>query len=246
MCSRAALDIEGLGWKAAASLVDEGVVTDEGDVLLLDDAALARSSFYTNKDGTLSAAARQLLVSLREAKQRPLWRFVVALSIRHVGAPTARDLAREFRSLERIENASVDELAAVEGVGPVVGQAIHDWFAVDWHRDVVRKWREAGAVLADESSEEGPRPLEGVSVVITGTLERWSRDSASEAVQERGGKVVGSVSKKTSFVVVGTEPGASKYDKAVALGVPLLDDAGFGVLLEAGPDEASKVATVPS
>jgi DNA ligase (NAD+) len=246
MCSRVALDIEGLGWKAAASLVDEGVVSDEGDVLLLDEDALARSSFYTNKDGTLSAAARQLLVSLEEAKHRPLWRFIVALSIRHVGAPTARDLAREFRSLDRIENASVAELAAVEGVGPVVGQAIHDWFAVDWHRDIVAKWRRAGAVLADQSSEDGPRPLEGVSVVITGTLQRWSRDSASEAVQERGGKVVGSVSKKTSFVVVGADPGASKYDKAVALGVPMLDDAGFGVLLEQGPEAASAAATAPS
>ena len=245
MASRAALDIEGLGWKAAASLVDEGVVTDEGEVLGLDEEALARSSFYTNKDGSLSAAARQLLVSLEEAKHRPLWRFLVALSIRHVGAPTARDLARAFRSLEAIEAASVDELAAVEGVGPIVGQAIRDWFEVDWHRDVVAKWRAAGAVLADQTSDEGPRPLEGVTVVITGTLERWSRDSASEAVQERGGKVAGSVSKKTHFVVVGAEPGASKYDKAVALGVPMLDDAGFGVLLEEGPESAAALATRP-
>jgi DNA ligase (NAD+) len=243
MCSRAALDIEGLGWKAAASLVDEGVVTDEGDVLALDEVSLARSSFYTNKDGTLSAASRQLLTSLEEAKHRPLWRFLVAMSIRHVGAPTARDLARAFRSLDRIEAATVDELAAVEGVGPIVAQAIRDWFDVDWHRDIVRKWREAGAVLADDSAEEGPRPLEGVTVVITGTLERWSRDSASEAVQERGGKVAGSVSKKTSFVVVGAEPGASKYDKAVALGVPMLDDHGFGVLLEEGAEAAAAVAT---
>lgn len=242
MCSRSALDIEGLGWKAAASLVDDGVVSDEGDVLGLDETALARSSFYTNKDGTLSAAARQLLDSLEQARHRPLWRFLVALSIRHVGAPTARDLARAFRSLEAIEAASVDELAAVEGVGPIVGQAIRDWFEVDWHREVVAKWRAAGAVLADQTSDEGPRPLEGVTVVITGTLERWSRDSASEAVQERGGKVAGSVSKKTTFVVVGAEPGASKYDKAVALGVPMLDDAGFGVLLEQGPEAAAALA----
>ncbi|HWH30321.1 MAG TPA: NAD-dependent DNA ligase LigA [Mycobacteriales bacterium] len=243
MAGRAALDIEGLGYEAARSLTEQGLVRDEGDVLLLDEDALRRSDFYTTKGGELSAAARQLLASLEEVRTRPLWRWLVAMSIRHVGAPTARDLAREFRSLERIERASVDELAAVEGVGPVVAQAVADWFDVDWHRDVVDKWRRAGAVLADEAGDAGSRPLEGVTVVITGTLDSHSRDGATEAVQELGGKVTGSVSKKTDFVVVGADPGTSKYDKAVKLGVPLLDDTGFRVLLTDGADAARAVAT---
>jgi DNA ligase (NAD+) len=214
-------------------------------VLLLDEETLARSSFYTTRSSQLSAAARQLLRSLEQAKGRPLWRFLVAMSIRHVGAPTARDLAREFGSMDRIQAASREELAAVDGVGPVVAQAVVDWFAVDWHRGVVDKWRQAGAVLADVSAEAGPRPLEGVTVVITGTLSSYSRDGATEAVQELGGKVTGSVSKKTDFVVVGTDPGASKYEKAVRLGVPLLDDAGLAALLSDGPAVARTLAVEP-
>ena len=140
--------------------------------------------------------------------------------------------------MDRVVAADVEELAAVDGVGPVVAQTVHDFFAVDWHVGIVEKWRRAGAPLADDGEEEGPRPLEGVSVVVTGTLPSYSRDGATEAVQERGGKVTGSVSKKTDFVVVGADPGASKYEKAVKLGLPLLDDAGFGVLLEQGPDAA--------
>jgi DNA ligase (NAD+) len=245
MASRSALDIEGLGYEAARSLTEQGLVQDEGDVLLLDEQTLTRSEFYTTKSGALSAAARQLLRSLEEAKSRPLWRFLVAMSIRHVGAPTARDLAREFGSLDRIQAATVDELAAVEGVGPVVAQAVADWFAVDWHCELVDKWRQAGAVLADTSADAGPRPLEGVTVVITGTLASYSRDGATEAVQELGGKVTGSVSKKTDFVVAGTDPGASKYDKAVKLGLPMLDDEGLTVLLTRGPDAAREVAVRP-
>ena len=242
MAGRTALDIDGLGYEAARSLTEQGLVQDEGDVLLLDEEALSRSDFYTTRSGAVSAAGRQLLGSLEVVKTRPLWRFLVAMSIRHVGAPTARDLAREFRSMERIQSASADELAAVDGVGPVVARAVADWFAVDWHRDVVAKWRRAGAALVDGGADEGPRPLEGVTVVVTGTLETFSRDGATESVQERGGKVTGSVSKKTDFVVVGTDPGASKYDKAVKLGVPRLDDAGLRVLLDQGPDAARAVA----
>ena len=245
MASRSALDIEGLGYEAARSLTEQGLVEDEGDVLLLDEDTLCRSEFYTVKSGQLSAAARQLLQSLEEAKGRPLWRFLVAMSIRHVGAPTARDLAREFGSMDRIQAATQEELAAVDGVGPVVAQAVVDWFAVDWHCGVVDKWRQAGAALADTSADDGPRPLEGVTVVITGTLSSYSRDGATEAVQERGGKVTGSVSKKTDFVVVGADPGASKYDKAVKLGVPMLDDAGLTALLEQGPDAARARAVEP-
>ena len=245
MAGRTALDIEGLGYEAARSLTEQGLVQDEGDVLLLDEAILSTSAFYTTKSGALSAAARQLLSSLETVKTRPLWRWLVAMSIRHVGAPTARDLARHFRSMERIEAASVEELAAVDGVGPIVAQAVVDWFAVDWHRGIVEKWRRAGVLLVDEGSGTGPRPLEGLTVVVTGTLTSYSRDGASEAVQERGGKVTGSVSKKTDFVVVGIDPGSSKYDKAVKLGVPLLDDAGLTALLQHGPDAARALAIQP-
>ena len=246
MGGRVALDIEGLGYEAARSLTEQGIVQDEGDVLLLDAELLATSAFYTTKGGALSAAARQLLASLEQVKGRPLWRWLVALSIRHVGPPTARDLARHFRSMERIETASVEELAAVDGVGPVVAQTVAEYFAVDWHRGVVAKWRRAGATLVDGGGDEGPRPLEGVTVVVTGTLSSYSRDGATEAVQALGGKVSGSVSKKTDFVVVGTDPGASKHDRAVKLGVPLLDDAGLTVLLEQGPEAARAKAVGPA
>jgi len=245
MAGRNALDIEGLGYEAARSLTEQGIVEDEGDVLLLDAEQLATSAFYTTKGGALSAAARQLLASLEQVKQRPLWRWLVALSIRHVGAPTARDLARHFRSMDRVQAASVEELAAVDGVGPVVAQTVAEYFAVDWHREIVDKWRRAGASLVDDGADVGPRPLEGVTVVVTGTLTSYSRDGATEAVQERGGKVTSSVSKKTDFVVVGTDPGASKYDKAVKLGLPLLDNAGLTVLLEQGQEAARGVALTP-
>jgi DNA ligase (NAD+) len=144
--------------------------------------------------------------------------------------------------MDAVMRAPEEELAAVDGVGPTIAAAVVAWFEVDWHRGIVEKWRRAGVTLADEGADEGPRPLEGVTVVVTGTLVDYSRDGATEAVQERGGKVTGSVSKKTDFVVVGADPGASKYEKAVKLGVPVLDDAGFAVLLEQGADAARAVA----
>jgi DNA ligase (NAD+) len=244
LASRGGFDIEALGFKAADALLADGIVADEGDVFSLTEEQLLRSDFFRNKDGSLSANGAQLLANLDKAKQQPLWRVVVSLSIRHVGPTAARELARQFRDLDRIAAASEDELAATDGVGPTIARAVVEWFAVDWHREIVGKWAAAGVRTADEGADEGPRPLEGVTVVITGTLSSYSRDGASEAVQERGGKVTGSVSKKTDFVVVGAEPGQSKYDKAVKLGVPVLDDAGFAALLEAGPDAARDLATV--
>jgi DNA ligase (NAD+) len=244
VAGRGAFDIEALGWKAAAALLDDGVITDEGDLFALDEDALLRSDFFRTKDGALSANGAKLLANLEAAKDRPLWRVLVALSIRHVGPTAARELARAFRDLQRIATAAEEELAAVEGVGPTIATAVVDWFAVDWHRDIVDKWRAAGVRMADDTGDEGPRPLEGVTVVVTGTLSAYSRDGATEAVQERGGKVTRSVSKKTDFVVVGADPGASKYEKAVKLGVPVLDDDGFAVLLSEGPDAARALATV--
>ena len=242
MAGRGAFDIEGLGFKAADALLHDGIVQDEGDVFALDEAQLLRSAFFRNKDGSLSANGQLLLANLEKAKAQPLWRVIVALSIRHVGPTAARELARGLRSMDRIREAGEEELAAVDGVGPTIAQVVREWFDVDWHCEIVRKWAAAGVRMADEGADEGPRPLEGVTVVITGTLESFSRDGATEAVQELGGKVTGSVSKKTDFVVVGADPGASKYEKAVKLGVPTLDDAGLRTLLEQGPDAARAVA----
>ncbi|HVU72640.1 MAG TPA: NAD-dependent DNA ligase LigA [Mycobacteriales bacterium] len=246
MAGRGAFDIEGLGYKAAIALLEDKVLENEGGVFALDEEQLLRTEFYRNKDGSLSANGRLLLGSLDKAKHQPLWRVIVALSIRHVGAPTARNLARRFHSVQAIQDASVEELAAVEDVGPTVAEAIKEWFAVDWHVAIVEAWRAAGVEMEEaQAADAGPKPLEGITVVITGTLADYSRDSAAEAVVERGGKASASVSKKTDFVVVGADPGASKYDKAIALKRPILDDAGFAALLFEGPEAAAKLATVP-
>ena len=241
LAGRGALDIEVLGYEAAIALLDCGLVADEGDVFALTAESLATCAFFTRKDGTLGANAVKLLENLQRAKQQPLWRVLVALSIRHVGPTAAQALAREVRDLGRIATASAEELASVEGVGPVIADSLVEWFAVDWHRTVVEKWKAAGVRTAEVAVETGPRRLDGVSVVITGSLDGWSRDGAIEAVQERGGKVSGSVSKKTAFVVVGENPG-TKYDKAVSLGVPVLDEAGFAILLEQGSEAAAAAA----
>ncbi|MFI7646547.1 NAD-dependent DNA ligase LigA [Micromonospora sp. NPDC049460] len=241
LAGRKVFDIEALGYKGAAALLDAHVITDEGDLFSLDEKQLAQSPFFVNKDGTLGSNAHKLLDNLAVAKERDLWRVLVGLSIRHVGPTAAQALARHFRSVEAIDRATEDELSSVDGVGPTIAASIREWFAVDWHREVVRKWAEAGVRMAEEAVDEGPRPLEGLTVVVTGTLAGFSRDQASEAIQSRGGKVSGSVSKKTSFVVVGDNPG-SKADKAASLKVPVLDEAGFQVLLDEGPDAARGVA----
>jgi len=238
LAGRGAFDIEVLGWEAVAALLDCGLVADEGDVFALTAEALETCPFFMVKQGTLSANANRLLANLTEARARPLWRILVALSIRHVGPTAARALASEFGSLDAIEDASVDALAAVDGVGPTIAASLREWFLVDWHRAIIAKWRDAGVRLEDpdwDPNRAAARLLAGVSVVITGTLDGMSRDEAGEAVRQAGGKVTSSVSKKTNFVVAGENAG-SKYDKAVELGVPILDEAAFRVLLEQGPD----------
>ncbi len=242
LASRAALDIEVLGYRAAMALLDAKLVADEGDLFALTADRLQESAFFTVQTGALSANAVKLLDNLEQAKARPLWRILVALSIRHVGPTAAQALAREFRSLDRIAAAPEEELAATEGVGPTIAASIREWFAVDWHREIVDKWRVAGVRLEEEGGDEGPRPLEGLTVVVTGSLDRYSRDEATAAIQERGGKAAGSVSKKTDFLVAGDSPG-SKYDKAVQLGVPVLDEDAFEVLLSEGPDAAAARAS---
>ena len=363
VAGRGAFDIEGLGYEAAVALLTSGVLTDEGDVFALTEDDLLRTELFRNQKGELTVNGRKLLTNLEAAKDRPLWRVLVGLSIRHVGPTAAQALAREFGSMEALERAAAQaradteaagvaivsdgtageddaaagaaaptaegalaeaagdvetaeaaatagaadppqavdgaggvdsaegvdsaggvdgehtdahtdeapdraDAAAVEaakqeraaararakavaealapiaggdGIGPTIAAAVRDWFSVDWHREVVQKWRAAGVAMEDEVDDSVPRFLEGLSIVITGSMENWSRDEAKEAIMSRGGRAAGSVSKKTAFVVAGEAPG-SKYDKAVELGVPVLDEAGFSVLLDRGPDAAREQA----
>jgi DNA ligase (NAD+) len=238
LASRSALDIEALGYEAVVALLTDGLVTNEGDLFDLTDEKLATSPFFVNKAGGLKLVAHALLANLDEAKTRPLWRILVALSIRHVGPTAARALAEAFGSLDAIAEASPDALAIVDGVGPTIANAVVEWFTVDWHQAIVAKWRAAGVQLETpgfDPSAAASRLLAGVTVVITGTLPTYSRDEAAEAVRAAGGKVTSSVSKKTSFVVAGENAG-SKHDKAVELGVTILDEPAFKRLLEGGPD----------
>jgi DNA ligase (NAD+) len=234
VAGRGAFDIEGLGYEAATALLQSGVITDEGDLFDLTEDDLLRTDLFTVKGGELSANGKRLLANLDKAKQQALWRVLVALSIRHVGPTAARALAGEFGSLDAIEAATEEQLAASEGVGPTIAVAVIDWFTVDWHRAIVDKWRAAGVRMQDERDASIERTLEGLSIVVTGSLAGFSRDEAKEAILVRGGKAAGSVSKKTAYVVAGDAPG-SKYDKAIELGVPVLDEDGFRRLLEDGP-----------
>ena len=273
-------------------------------------ASCCRPSCSARRTAASRPTASKLLANLGAAKDRPLWRVLVGLSIRHVGPTAAQALAREFRSMEAIEDGrgarsarhrggghgdhvrrigggrrgsgggadpggrrhrrartpprrrrvaprsvpraaekaaraaaraqakalaeALAPLADVEGVGPTIAAALRDWFSVDWHREVVEKWRAAGVRMVDEVDESVPRTLEGLSIVVTGSMDGFSRDEAKEAITARGGRAAGSVSKKTAFVVAGEAPG-SKYDKALEIGVPVLDEGGFRVLLEKGP-----------
>ncbi len=243
LAGRGAFDIEVLGYEAAAALLASGVIQDEGDVFSLDEEQLSRVELFRTKAGELSANGRKLVGNLDSAKNRPLWKVLVGLSIRHVGPTAAQALAREFGSVDAIAKATEQELADAEGVGPTIATSVQAWFAVDWHREVVDKWRAAGVRMEEERDDSTPRTLEGLSIVVTGSLETYSRDEAKESIIARGGKASGSVSKKTAFVVVGDAPG-SKYDKAIQLKVPVLDEDGFGVLLEQGPEAATEVATI--
>jgi DNA ligase (NAD+) len=248
VASRGAFDIEGLGSEAAHALLAAGVITDEGDIFDLDREKLLKTDLFTrapkkgedgpqlSADGSraLTANAVGLLANLAERKSVPLWRVLVALSIRHVGPTAARALATEFGSMAAIRAASEEALAAAEGVGPTIAESVIEWFTVDWHRAIVDKWEAAGVSMADERDESTPRTLEGLTVVVTGSLVDFSRDSAKEAIVSRGGKAAGSVSKNTDYVVVGDNAG-SKAAKAEQLGVPILDEEGFKVLLESGP-----------
>ena len=258
--SRGALDIEALGYVAAAALtqpVEPAVAplrseADLFDLTLedllpvrarvldadtglpkLDDAGEAKVvDFFKKKDGTPAEVALKLLKNLEDAKSKPLWRFIVALSVRHVGPVAARALASHFGSLDRIFTATVDDLAQVDGVGPILASSIVEWWQVEWHRNIVERWRAAGVQLATDG-HEGPGsavgndgPFAGLSIVVTGTLKEFTREAAEEAIISRGGKAASSVSKNTAFVVAGESAG-SKLTKAEALGVELIDEEEF-------------------
>nr|WP_152816752.1 NAD-dependent DNA ligase LigA [Arthrobacter bussei] len=262
LAGRGAFDIEALGWEAAIALTQPAEpevppITTEADIFdltpeKLADVRIERDKkvkgvvtgrelvpyFYSKgtakKPSEPSATTRKLFTELEKAKRQPLWRVLVALSIRHVGPTASRALATAFGSMERIRAATEEELADVDGVGPTIAVALTEWFAEDWHREIVDRWTAAGVRMEDEVDESTPRTLEGLTVVVTGSLERYNRDEAKEAIITRGGKAAGSVSKNTSYVVAGENAG-TKLEKAEALGVAVLDEEGFMALLEHGP-----------
>ena len=244
VAGRGAFDIEGLGYEAAVALLDAGVITDEGDVFDLTEDKLLRAPLFTRAprkgEGdaqVLSANGQRLLENLGAARDRPLWRVLVALSIRHVGPTAARALAGEFGSMAAIREADVESLARADGVGMTIAESVRQWFdgpESGWHNAIVDKWAAAGVRMADQRDASTPRTLEGMSIVVTGSLTDFSRDQAKEAILSRGGKASTSVSKKTAYVVVGDAPG-SKADKAEQLGVTVLDEDGFKRLLAEGP-----------
>jgi len=256
LASRGAFDIEALGWEGAIALLEANVLTDEGDLFDLAPgpdgdtkksvARLITVPLYTRaakksdpqdavvNGRVLSANGAKLIDNLATAKEQSLWRVLVALSIRHVGPTAARALAGYFGSMDKIRAASLEELSGVEGVGPVIAESVQEWFDVNrftWHVAIVDKWAAAGVRMADEVDESRPKTLAGLTIVVTGSLEGFSRDEAKEAILSRGGKAAGTVSKKTDLVVVGENAG-SKADKARELGLTILDEAGFRDLLE--------------
>lgn len=229
--SRAALDIDVLGYEAAVALLNDKIITDEADIFSLTEKKLMSSPFFTKKDGGKGKNLEKLLEALAQAKTRPLWRTLVALSIRHVGPTSAQALATQFGSMDAISKASVDELAGVDGVGEIIAQSIVEWFTVDWHRKIITQWSNAGVSMINQKAEELPQTLAGLTFVVTGGLESFTRDSIAETITAHGGKPSSSVSKKTDYVLVGSEPG-SKLAKAEELGVTIIDEARFLELLK--------------
>ena len=228
--SRAALDIDVLGYEAAVALLQDKIITDEADIFALTEAQLIKSEFFTKKDGSKGKNLEKLLAALDEAKKRPLWRTIVALSIRHVGPTAAQALATHFGSMQAISEASVAELAAIDGVGEVIAQSVVEWFEIDWHRNIISSWSKAGVAMVNAKSADLPQTLAGLTFVVTGGLNQFTRDSIAETITAHGGKPTSSVSKKTDYVLVGSDPG-SKLAKAQELGVAIIDEARFLELL---------------
>ena len=229
--SRAALDIDVLGYEAANALLDARIIKDESELFDLTTEKLMTSPFFTKKDGTAGANVKKILDALETAKSRPLWRVIVSLSIRHVGPTAAQALANSFKSIEAISKATSDQLSEVDGVGGVIADSIVDWFKVDWHKNIVKSWAKAGVMTELVESSNLPQTLAGLTFVVTGSLETFTRDGINEVIMAHGGKSSSSVSKKTDYVLVGSEPG-SKAKKAEELGVAIIDEAKFKEMLK--------------
>jgi DNA ligase (NAD+) len=241
VAGRGAFDIEGLGYEAAVALLESAVIANEGDVFDLTEPQLLQVPLFTRapkKDEgerpVLSANGHKLLVNLQTAKAQPLWRVLVALSIRHVGPTAARALADEFGSMAAIRSATPEQLAETEGVGGTIAESVLEWFAESWHQEIVEKWTVAGVRMADERHQTEPQTLAGLTVVVTGGLQAFSRDGVKEVILAHGGKAASSVSKKTNYVVVGENAG-SKATKAEELGLAILTEDQFIRLLTGGP-----------
>jgi len=228
--SRAALDIDVLGLEAAIALLTDQIITDESDLFSLTAKDLTRSEFFTKKDGSTGKNTEKLLAGLESAKSRPLWRIIVALSIRHVGPTAAQSLANNFGSMGAIAKANVAELSNIDGLGETIAQSIVEWFAVDWHRQIITKWEADGVVMQAQAVQDVPQTLADLTFVVTGGLDNFTRDSIAETITAHGGKAAAAVSKKTDYVLVGTDPG-SKLAKAQELGVKVIDEARFLELL---------------
>jgi len=229
--SRSALDIDVLGLEAAIAILADKIIEDEGDLFDLTEAKLVKSEFFTKKDGSSGKNVEKLLAALEEAKTRPLWRTIVALSIRHVGPTAAQALATRLGSMDAIAKATVEELADIDGVGGVIAESIVEWFSVDWHQAIIKKWTAAGVAMQNKVGKAKPQTLAGLTFVVTGGLENFTRDSIAETITAHGGKPSSSVSKKTDYVLVGSDPG-SKLAKAQELGVKIIDEAKFQELLK--------------
>jgi len=244
--SRGALDIEGLGERAASALLSCDLLADEGGLFSLTSEALMTCPFFVREPNAqeqgpqLSEHGRGLLDQLERAKTQPLWRVLVALSIRHVGPRAAVDVARAFGSIDSIAQATREELLAVDGIGEVIADSFIDWFDEPWHMQVVEAWRSAGVRMADDQRPALEQTLDGATVVVTGSVPGFTRDQVKEAISERGGKAAGSVSAKTTVVVAGDNAG-SKRQRAEELQIPIISPELFPALLEAGVEAALKM-----
>jgi len=226
--SRGAMDIEGFGERTVSLFLSKGIIHDPSDIFTIDFDQVRELEGY----GEISVT--NLQNAIEAAKQRALGNLLVGLGIRHAGGTISRILASAFGHMDALMAASEEDIAAVEGVGPIIARSVHEFFANEGNRDVIEKLRTAGVNLVGPERSSVPQVLAGKAIVVTGTLDGYSRDAAEEAIKERGGKSPGSVSKKTFAVVVGEGPGAAKLTKAEELGVPILDEAGFAHVLESG------------
>ena len=215
------MDIDSLGYKTGIQLIEMGWVKDPADIYSLTREQLAQLPGFKEKK------IEKLLTATLASKDRPIWRLLVALNIRHVGWHVAQVLARALPSVGRLKKARLEEIEAVEGIGPEIAQSVYEWFHDKENLRLLEKLRKAGVRMEDEEPEPLPEgPLTGKTVVITGGLVSMSRSEAEQAAREAGARVASSVSKKTDFVVVGENPG-SKYDRALQLGVETIDEQEF-------------------